>query len=193
MNVKLTVALAAAVLVLAGCSSTAAAKDCTAAGVSCTQAATAGTNRPVDTQAAPTTDPAASPTSTAEAPAAFGETRTYSDGLTVTVSKGAAFTPSDSAAGTTGFKSFLKFTVTVVNGTGAVFDVSLFQASVQSANVEGSQVYDFGSTDGLSGAPSTKLLAGREAKFVIGFGVTNPADVVFQATPDFQHNAVMFN
>lgn len=118
MKVKLIVVLTGAVLVLAGCGATAApAKDCTAAGVMYTHT---GTNRPAATQAAPTSDPAPAP-STPDT-AAFGSTATYPDGLVLTVSKGTAFTPSQYAAGTTGFKSFVKYTITVVNGTGKVFD-----------------------------------------------------------------------
>jgi hypothetical protein len=60
---------------------------------------------------------------------------------------------------------------------------------VQSANLEGSQVFD----GDMGGGPQTKLLKGREAVFVIGFGVTDPKDVVLQATPDFGHTAVMYH
>ena len=159
-----------------------------------TSAPTAGSNRPAAT-AAETTAPAPevttdAPTVDPNEPVSFGTTKTYEDGLSVTVSKGTSFTPSENAMADKA-KAHLKYTITVVNGTGKVFDPSMFHASVQSSNIEGSQVFDSGG--GLAGSPSTKLLKGREAKFTIGFGVEDSKDVVMEVTPSFEHKSVLFN
>lgn len=150
-----------------------------------------GSNRPAATSEAPAAEPAPE-VSTADPnePVAFGSTKTYTDGLQVTVSKGTKFTPSESAAGTEKFKTFVKYTITVVNGTGKVFDPSMFTSSAQSANLEGSAVYD---GEGMGGGPSTKLLKGREAKFTIGFGVSDANDVVLQVQPSFEYQSVLFH
>jgi Transposase and inactivated derivatives len=74
------------------------------------------------------------------------------------------FRPSEYAASSAA-KAYVKFTVTIVNGTGKTFDPSMFSASAQSANLEADEVYD--TAGGLNGSPDTKLLKGREAKFVI--------------------------
>jgi hypothetical protein len=153
--------------------------------------AQAGSNRPaaVATTVEPETPPTTEATVDASAPLAFGDTMTYTDGLSITVSKGAKFTPSDTSMGTGKF--FVKYTVVIVNGTDAVFDPSMFHATAQSSNVEGDQVFD--SARGMDGGPSTKLLKGREAKFVIGFGVEDPKDIVLEVTPSFEHNSALFN
>lgn len=75
-----------------------------------------------------------------------------------------------------------------MNATGAPWDPALFQASLQSANEEGSKIYD----SELPEDPRTKLLNGREAKFTIAFGVKDPADLVLEVTPDFEHESVLY-
>jgi hypothetical protein len=77
-----------------------------------------------------------------------------------------------------------------VNGTDANFDATLFLTTMQSGNVEASQVYDF--EQNVGGAPSTTLLPGREAVFKIAFGVSNPADLVMEVAPSFEHEAAIF-
>jgi hypothetical protein len=150
-----------------------------------------GSNRPSADPEAAVPDPAETTISPDEL-VAFDSPYSYGDGLQVTVSKGKTFRPSQYAAGKEEFKSFVKYTVVIVNGTEKVFDPSSFMASVQSSNVEGSQVFD-GEDGGMGGGPTTKLLKGREAKFVIGFGVEDPKDVVLQITPSFEHNVMLFN
>ena len=155
-----------------------------------TSAPTTGTNRPAATSeaSAETPTPDVSPPDASE-PVAFGLTKTYGDGLRVTVSKGTNFTPSQYAVGASGKKAFVKHTITIVNGTGKVFDQSSFTASVQRADVKGSQIYD---TD-LAGTPTTKLLKGRESTFVIGFGVADTKDVVLQVQPGFEYESMLFS
>ena len=120
---------------------------------------------------------------------AFGLTKTYGDGLQVTVSEGTKFTPSQYAVGADGKKAFVKHTITLVNGTGKVFDHSSFTASVQTARVEGSQIYD---TD-LEGTPTTKVPNGRASTFVVGFGVADTDDVVLEVQPGFEYESMLFN
>jgi hypothetical protein len=155
-----------------------------------TSAPTTGTNHPAETSESPaeTAAPEVSPPDPRER-VAFGLTKTYGDGLKVTVSKGTNFTPSQYAVGANGKKAFVKHTITIVNGTGKVFDHSSFTASVQRAAVEGSQIYD---TD-LEGTPTTKLLKGRRSRFVIGFGVADTKDVVLEVQPGFEYESMLFN
>lgn len=150
--------------------------------------ATAGSNRPAANAAV---KPAAAEPAPVEedVPLAFGDTKTYSDGLSVTISKGQKFRPSEYASGKG--KVFVKYSVTIVNGTAKMFDPGMFSASVQSSNVEGDLVFD--SASDIMGSPDTKLLKGREAKFTIGFGVENLKDVVLEARPSFEHESAIFN
>jgi hypothetical protein len=125
-----------------------------------------------------------------DAVARFGSAYTYTDGLSVTVSAPKAFTPSEYAADEGKYDNYVKFEVRIVNKTGKTMDPSMFTATVQSDNEEGDEVYD--SEGGLEGAPSTKLLNGRESKFTVGYGIANPEDIVMEVNPDFDHEPVMF-
>jgi hypothetical protein len=182
---------------LTGCAST--------AGTS--SAAATGTNRPAATatDSASVSDPDATDNedvsvpedtpsdeeSTPEeaAPEKFGGSFTYEDGISVTISKPKPFTPSDTAAADEA-PHYVQFTVTLVNGTAKRFDPALFNTTIQSANEEGDLVID--SAKGIGGGPNTKLLAGREAKFRIAYGVKDPKDLVLEVNPDFEHEAALF-
>jgi hypothetical protein len=156
-----------------------------------TSAPTAGSNRPATASEAPAEVPTPDVTTAdPNEPVAFGSTKTYSDGLQVTVSKGKSFKPGEYAASEKA-NAYVRYTITIVNGTGKIFDPSMFSASLQSANVEGAQVFD--SENGIGGGPETKLLKGRESKFSIGFGVSDLKDVVLEVTPSFEHESVLFN
>jgi hypothetical protein len=143
-----------------------------------------GTNRP-------TTTVTTKPVETTAAPVnpKLGKAYTWKDGLAVTISAPAAFIPSNTSM-VDPAAAYVTFTVTVVNGTAANFDPSMFSTSFQSTNVEGKEVYD--SAKNIGGAPSTTLLPGREVQFTIGYGVADPADIVLEVTPDFAHDAAIF-
>lgn len=129
------------------------------------------------------------PAETAEAgPLAFGETVTYEDGLSLTVGRPAPFSPSDVAAGAEGFSAAVRFSVDIVNGTTANIEPGQFSATVQSATVEGSEVFE----GDLIGPTSTVLLPGRGAIFSIGFAVQDPADLVMEVDPGCGHDAATF-
>lgn len=184
---KLTALAAVAVLALAGCG-----------GISGTQSTVkTGTNRPAETSTttpvivpettdAPTAD--YEPTIDSNEPITFGGTKTYTDGLSITVSAPVRFKPSSESAIMEPAKAYVKFTVTLVNGTGKMFDPSMVSATVQSANIEGSNVFD----SNVGGSPSTKLLKGREVKYVVAFGVDDPKDIVMEITPGFDYESAMF-
>lgn len=121
---------------------------------------------------------------------AFGETFTYEDGISVHVSEPEAFTPSEWAAGGESHDQHARFTVRVVNKSGAPFDASGAYPSVASGAGEGDEVFDMDS--GLAGPPETALLPGRESSWKVGFGVDDPADLVVQVAPSWDHEAAIF-
>ncbi|MEL4356678.1 MULTISPECIES: hypothetical protein [unclassified Luteococcus] len=172
---------------------------CSGVQASSTDTAPAGTNQgasaaaPADVSEAAEATTAAQPdeaeSTAASGVAAFGEAYTWQDGLAVTVGKPAVYKPSEWAAGTDTFKSFVIFEVRVVNKTKATWDPALLHITVQSDNQEAEQVFD---SQKLADQPTTKLLPGREAKFPVAFGVANPKDLVMEVTPDFEHESVLF-
>lgn len=193
LNVTTAGATLALAVIMAGC---------TAVGGSPSDDSPTGNNRPAETASAPdttstdatTAEPTDEPTTTEPEPSTsdtlkFGQTNKWQDGLSITIGKPAPYKPSESAAGTEGFTKFVVFDVTIVNQTGKAWDPSLFMSSLQSANEEASEVYD---SARLKDRPSTKLLNGREVKFKIAYGVKDPADLVLEVTPDFEHEAALY-
>lgn len=177
-------------------------------------AAQTGSNRPADTTATSSSSTSTAPASVTTAPASvttppppppapststttkkpgpakLGSTYKWANGLSATISKPEPFNPSSSAAGAKEAKAFVKFTVTVVNGTSQVYAPSMFSTSAQSGNTEAKPIYDY--ANGITGSPSTKLLPGRQAKFTVAFGVADPNDLVVQVRPGFDYDDFLF-
>ena len=132
---------------------------------------------------------AAEPPVTGTAQAKFGQTYGWPEGLEVSVAPGVAFTPSDTSSADPA-NAYLSFTVTITNRTGKPYDPSLFYVSAESSGKEADQVFD--SANGFTGSPSTSVLDGHQSIFAIGFGVTDPADVVMELTPGFDYDGKAF-
>lgn len=121
----------------------------------------------------------------------FGQTVEYPNGLSLTVGKPKPFKPSEYAAAEPA-KAYIQFEVIVVNNTGKNVDASLIYYTMQSDDEEASEVFD--SESNIEGAPSTKLLDTRQAKFSIAFGVNNPDDLVMEIQPfdDFETDSTIY-
>ncbi|MDP9421143.1 MAG: hypothetical protein M3P53_13560 [Actinomycetota bacterium] len=153
--------------------------------------ATQGNNRPADESEREETEreaPAVEPEQSSEL--SFGETFTYENGLSITVSAPEPYTKSDTGAGAEDSAAQVKFDVTVVNGTSERYEPALFSTTLQSDNAEGDAIFD--SANGINGAPSTVLLPGREASFAIAYGVSNPADLVLEVSPGFEYESIVY-
>lgn len=181
MNIKALIITSVVALALTGC-----------AGTNGNPVATTPTGTNAQTPTPTTETPLPEPVVTEETTEPvtetlkFGKTFTWENGLSATVSAPKLYRPTDTAAGTEGFTKFVVFTVTIVNKTGGAFDPAMIQHSVQSSDVEGSQVFD-----GLN-MPETKILNGRQAKYKVPFGVTNPTDIIFELTPGFEYNSAIW-
>ncbi|MCV9996533.1 hypothetical protein OIU93_19905 [Paeniglutamicibacter sp. ZC-3] len=157
----------------------------------------AGTNAPSTTAApaaAAETEEASGTESASASPAEeqmpqFGESYTWEDGITIKIGQPKAYKPSQSAA-VSGDGDPIAFNVTIVNGTGERFDPAMFNATMQSSNVEADQIFD--SAKKLEGTPSTTILPKRESSFQLGFTVADKKDLVLEVTPSFEHESVVF-
>jgi len=129
--------------------------------------------------------PAAEPLITGDAQAKFGQTYGWPEGLELSVAPGVAFTPSETSSADAA-NSYLSFAVTITNRTGKPYDPTLFFVSAESGGKEADQVFD--SAGGFIGSPSTSVLDGHQSSFVVGFGVSDPADVVMELTPGFDYD-----
>jgi len=136
----------------------------------------------------PTPTPTEEPTAEEDATIKFGKAFTWENGVSTTVSAPKTYPRSgDSGMGGEKFKYAVQFTVTIVNKSGKTFDPSGTNASVQSGDVDGDEIFD--SANGFSGSPDTKVLNGRQAKFKVAFGVANPKDIVFEFAPGFEYSS----
>lgn len=154
----------------------------------------------VDTEAlessAPSIDPAEEPTDDASADpaasvAAFGETWTYTDGISVTVSAPVEFTPSEFAL--TGSQPYnVAFEITLANGTDAPFEPFAYSL-VQSGGLEAEAVFDSGNEIGDIGtSPFATILPGESITWLEGYNVADPADVTLQLSPEFDYEDAIF-
>jgi len=158
-----------------------------------------GSNRPSSSSSSSVTPEPASDSAEADAAdleysdqpgeSAFGKAYTYSDGLSVKVGEPQPYTPDEWAAGGENHDQHVSFEVTIVNDTEAAFDPTFATSTVQSGNTEGDEVYD----DTVGGAPGTSVLAGRETTYTVAYGVDDPADIVFEMSPSFEHVSVIFS
>ena len=120
---------------------------------------------------------------------AFGETATFEDGLSVKVGKPQKFQPTEWASFDKA-PGYVKFKVTIVNGTKAAYDASGAFVTVQSGDTEAGEVFD--TEAGLDGSPMTKVLPGRQSSYWVGFGVQSPKDIVMDFQVDWEHDAAVF-
>jgi hypothetical protein len=118
----------------------------------------------------------------------FGQTVTYEDGLAVTVSAPAAFTPSQYAAGATQ-KSNIVFTITIKNGTGKNYDPTMY-TTVSSAGTEADAIFD--TEANIGGAPTTTVPDGGTVTYRAAFSVADPAHLVMDVEPGFSYSKATF-
>lgn len=115
----------------------------------------------------------------------FGDTFTYDDGLSVTISQPEEFNPSETAFGGEEFDTHLQFEVTIGNETGEDYSPDLSHISASSGGQEGDSVFD--SAQGLDSPPSTTLLDGQSTSYTVGFGVADADDLTVEySSIDFE-------
>ncbi|KJK12683.1 hypothetical protein UB45_07540 [Terrabacter sp. 28] len=200
-NVTTTAAVAAlSILALASCGKQIEGAGTTAKAAQPAAAASSGATS--DAGNFPTPEPADLQTSdaepvaeeTPEEPAApesirFGQTWEWEDGVTVTVSKPEKFKPSYTAMGGDGFKTHVRFTITLKNGSKEKLEL-FGTPTIVSGDTEGEAVFD--TAKGLNGPPDSKVQPGRTVKFKVGYGVTNTTDLVLEYAPTFSHDDATF-
>jgi hypothetical protein len=120
----------------------------------------------------------------------FGDAFEWNNDLRITVSAPSPYTPTDSAVGGEGAPAAVRLEVTVTNGSDAEYDPAEFFATAQSGSAEAEEIYD--GAGGLDGAPYTTVPPGGSITFPIGFGVTDPADLVVQISPGFDYDVALF-
>lgn len=162
----------AAILALAGCSTTV--------------SPDAHTGSPTKTSAAAPVynTPKPTPTKT-QTNFHFGETATADNNdFALTISKPGIYTPSQYAdAGS--LPANVDFTVTLKNTGTANFDPTDFTESISSGGQSGNEIFDV--TNNVNGSPTTPILPGQSISWTIAFNVANSGDLTLAVTPNFEY------
>ena len=113
----------------------------------------------------------------------LGETFTWEDGTTARIEAPQPFQKSEWAAGGEGYSNVISFKVTVTNGSDAPLDASFTSPNVTSGEREGDEIFD----DEVGGGPTSSILPGRTVTFTVAYGVDDPADIVAEFAPTWDH------
>jgi outer membrane murein-binding lipoprotein Lpp len=155
----------------------------------CSSPGTVGEAAPGATSAANAAEAESSAPAKVDTNASFGQTITYEDGLAVTVTDKGKFKPSEYAAKEDA-KRYVKYQITLKNGTDEPFDPVLVYPTLQDGEEEASSVTDIEKKIGVP--PSTKLLPGRTTKWNVAYGV-NTKDLVMEVSlNDFDHESAIY-
>lgn len=133
-----------------------------------------------------TPDEAPEPSSEADSMVVgLGETFTWEDGTTALIEAPQPFQKSEWAAGGEGYDHTVSFKVTVTNGSDVPLDASFTSPTVTSGEREGDEIFD----DEVGGGPTSSILPGRTVTFTVAYGVDDPADIVAEFAPTWDHQA----
>lgn len=113
----------------------------------------------------------------------LGESFTWEDGTTALIEEPQPFQKSEWAAGGEDYDHVVSFKVTVTNGSDAPLDASFTSPTVTSGDREGDEIYD----DEVGGGPTSNILPGRTVTFTVAYGVDDPADVIAEFAPTWDH------
>lgn len=120
----------------------------------------------------------------------IGDTYTWDDGVSVTVSQPKAFKPTDSAAGNydKSLKDFEKYTVTIKNNSDEPVDPAQFRMTGNSGGKEAERMFD----TGISSLPTTKIQPGKSLTFNVGFAMADHKDASFDVSLDYDREEATF-
>lgn len=113
----------------------------------------------------------------------LGDTFTWEDGTTALIEAPQPFQKSEWAAGGEGYSNVISFKVTVTNGSDVPLDASFTSPNVTSGEREGDEIFD----DEVGGGPTSDILPGRTVTFTVAYGVDDPADIVAEFAPTWDH------
>lgn len=122
----------------------------------------------------------------------FGDVITYDDGVSISVSKPAAFNPSPYAAGKEKGKKSELFTIVITNHSDDVVDLTPLPQMTSGGKQAGS-ITDLDSKTDAGDTPSTKLLPGKSITWNEGFAIADISDMQMQVSPGFEYDDAIFD
>lgn len=114
----------------------------------------------------------------------FGDTITWSNGVSISVGAPTTYTPTEYAAGVVPGSTNVVFEIVLTNNGAEPYDPVVWP-SVSSGGVEASNIADVGSDLGTIGlVPTTTVLPGQTIKWYQAFSVADANTITFQISPD---------
>lgn len=123
---------------------------------------------------------------------AFGSVITFKDGVSISISTAAPFTPSPEAAGVVAGQTSELFTVVLTNGSKTQLQPYV-NVTATSAGAQAGSIADIGSPIGdVSSGPQTVILPGQTIKWLEGFSVADPTNLTMEADLGFDYTPAIF-
>jgi hypothetical protein len=144
---------------------------------------------PEASQAATPVDTVAPPAPEDDGVNAFGETFTWDDNVSISVSAPAPYTPGEYAAGLVDGHSAVLFEFVLTNNSDENFEPLVWN-SATSGGVEAPGVFD--SAAGISFPPTTVLLPGQTIKWNQAYSVLDPANITMQVAAGILHDDAIY-
>lgn len=153
----------------------------------CSTPATATPDPAASSAAAPEKEEA--PVETPSIPA-FGDTVSYEDGLSISVSTPSDYVPSELAAGSVEGQPSVVFEFVFTNNSTENFDPALVFATASSGGVEAPGIFD--TSEGIGFPPSTTVLPGQTIKWLQAFSTADPAAITLEVSVGFSNDPAIF-
>jgi len=120
---------------------------------------------------------------------AFGETVTWDNNVSLSVSVPAPYTPSEYAAGAVEGHSTVAFEFVLTNNSDENYE-PLVYGTATSGGVEAPGVFD--TAEGYSFPPTTVLLPGQTLKWKQAYSVLDAANITMQISAGFEYDDAIF-
>lgn len=122
----------------------------------------------------------------------FGEINTWTNGISISVSRPTEFTPGQYAMGATEGETPVYFKIVLTNNSDEPFQPSAYEG-VSSGGKESRAIFDTGNEVGdLGTPPSNVILPGGTVEWFVAYSVADPENILFQIEPDPFYDTVVF-
>lgn len=133
-----------------------------------------------------------SPTPSESPYKAFGETTTWDDQVSISVSAPAAFMPSEYAA-VMGEGQPLVIEFVLTNNSSEAFDPNSIYSNMASGGVESTPIYDSANELGQIGSyPTTAVLPGQTVKWLQAWSSGDPNNITLEVTAGFDYKTAIY-
>lgn len=162
--------------------------------VGCSSIDAAPAADPKASQAAPVTEAPATEEPAEEAPAdnlplVFGETATWDNNVSISVSEPVAFQPTEYAAGMVEGHTSVVFEFVLTNNSGENYEPLIYNTAT-SGGVDAPGIFDV--EKGIDFAPTTVVLPGKTIKWKEAYSVADASDITLEVSAGFEYASAIY-